>query len=329
MGSNSASVFTPLAPPQEHERIQRPSPLEGVQEQKRIEVIAHFTKEEYQLPQVSENGSLMEEEKFWLTNDCILRFLRATKWEVPEAIQRLESTLRWRREYGLYTDLTAELVEPEATTGHLLILGWDAQLSPALYVFPGRQTTQETARQIQYHTFIFERALDLTPPGVETVSLLVNYADRSGQNTGALTSISKARQVIDIVQNHYPERLGKAYVINIPLFVRAFIKIALQFVDPMTRQKAVFNPKVIEEGFIGADVLMNAHGWGGDVNFEYDHAQYWPAMLKLAQERRIQQMERWRALGAKIGLEEWDLKGGPSATAADSAPVDGPATNPA
>ncbi|KAG8785252.1 hypothetical protein FRC16_001981, partial [Serendipita sp. 398] len=177
MGSNSAAVFTPLAPPQEHERIQRPSPLESAQEQKRIEVIAHFTKEEYQLPQVSENGSLMDEEKFWLTNDCILRFLRATKWEVPEAIQRLESTLRWRREYGLYTDLTAELVEPEATTGHLLILGWDIQLSPALYVFPGRQTTQETARQIQYHTFIFERALDLTPPGVETVSLLVNYAD--------------------------------------------------------------------------------------------------------------------------------------------------------
>ena len=46
---------------------------------------------------------------------CIVpssRYLRATKWDVGKAIERLESTLRWRREYGVYTH-TPEYLEPE------------------------------------------------------------------------------------------------------------------------------------------------------------------------------------------------------------------------
>ena len=40
-------------------------------------------------------------------------YLRATKWEsVKTAIERLEDTLKWRREFGIY-DLSADVVEPE------------------------------------------------------------------------------------------------------------------------------------------------------------------------------------------------------------------------
>ena len=40
------------------------------------------------------------------------RYLRATKWDVEKAIGRLESTLKWRREFGVYTH-TPEYLEPE------------------------------------------------------------------------------------------------------------------------------------------------------------------------------------------------------------------------
>jgi hypothetical protein len=43
------------------------------------------------------------------------RYLRATKWvSANVAIDRLEGTLKWRREYGVY-DLTADMVEPEVS----------------------------------------------------------------------------------------------------------------------------------------------------------------------------------------------------------------------
>ena len=45
---------------------------------------------------------------------AIARYLRATKWRTPaSAIERLEETLKWRREYGLYDLVTADLVAPE------------------------------------------------------------------------------------------------------------------------------------------------------------------------------------------------------------------------
>lgn len=49
-------------------------------------------------------------EYFFLDLD---RYLRASKWKVNTAIQRLEATLKWRREFGLYDKLNADLVEPE------------------------------------------------------------------------------------------------------------------------------------------------------------------------------------------------------------------------
>jgi hypothetical protein len=60
----------------------------------------------------NETAPLSELEQYFLSKECILRYLRATKWNVNEAKKRLEGTIIWRREYGTDT-LTAELVEPE------------------------------------------------------------------------------------------------------------------------------------------------------------------------------------------------------------------------
>lgn len=50
--------------------------------------------------------------------ECLhcLRFLRAVKWASAQAAtKRLEETLKWRREYGLYELITASYVEPEVS----------------------------------------------------------------------------------------------------------------------------------------------------------------------------------------------------------------------
>ncbi|KAI0316055.1 hypothetical protein OF83DRAFT_1173255 [Amylostereum chailletii] len=75
-------------------------------------VLEHFQNAEYKLPDV-EKGDLMDEEKFWLSSECMLRYLRAVKWSnAKAAIQRIEETLRWRREFGLY-ETTPDDVKPE------------------------------------------------------------------------------------------------------------------------------------------------------------------------------------------------------------------------
>ena len=113
--------------------------------------------------------------------------------------------------------------------------------------------------------------------------------------------------MLHIIQTHYPERLGLALIINVPFLINAFFNVIMPFVDPVTRNKVKFNPKIYEDGIMTKDQVMK-EWWDGDQEFEWDHDKYWPALIKICDERRHSQMERWRQLGAKVGLSEWDFK---------------------
>ncbi|EJD06551.1 CRAL/TRIO domain-containing protein [Fomitiporia mediterranea MF3/22] len=299
------SVFTPLEVPTipDNEELKQPK-LTEEQESKRIEVLSHFDKNDYRIPG-EEKGELMDEEKMWLSNDCILRYLGASKWVVTTAKQRLEDTLKWRREYGLYNGkLTAEHVEPEAVTGKEVVFGYDTKGRPAFYMIPSRQNTTESPRQLEYVVWMLERCIDLMGPGVESLDLLINFADKAKN-----PSFSTARQTLHIVQTHYPARLGLALIINVPTLVNAFFKLIMPFVDPLTRNKVKFNPCVFDDGYFTRDQVMK-QWWDGEREFEYVHEKYWPVLVEMCEERRKKQFQRWRKLGAKVGISEWDMKTG-------------------
>lgn len=158
------------------------------------------------------SGPITDGERAWMTRDCVLRYLRATKWHVDEAAKRLHGTLAWRREYGI-EEFTADYISPEQETGKQLILGFDRQRRPCQYLNPNRQNTDSSPRQIHHLFFMMERVIEMMPPGVENLSLLINFKpSKHRQNTSV--PVSTAREVLHILQNHYPERLGKALIIN-------------------------------------------------------------------------------------------------------------------
>ncbi|TFK27524.1 CRAL/TRIO domain-containing protein, partial [Coprinopsis marcescibilis] len=262
------------------------------------EVLAHFAKDGYLIPD-EEKGELLEKEKFWLSRECLLRYLRASKWVVATAIHRIEDTLRWRREYGLNDKITAKHVEPEAVTGKEILFGFDTCGRPASYMIPSRQNTTDPALQNEYAVWMMERSIDLMEPGVETVSLLINFAQRARH-----PNINQARAFLNILQNHYPERLGTALLLNIPFLVSAFMRIIMPFVDPVTRHKVKMNPQVVKDGLYEEDMLMR-EWWGGNREFEYVHEKYWPALVSSTEERVQGWMRRWRELGGGVGVREW------------------------
>ena len=66
-------LFTPLPVPAYTESAERKNELSGDQETKYQEVLAHFSPEEYKLPEVgSDVGLLSDAEKFWLVSACII-----------------------------------------------------------------------------------------------------------------------------------------------------------------------------------------------------------------------------------------------------------------
>jgi hypothetical protein len=50
--------------------------------------------------------------------------------------------------------------------------------------------------------------------------------------------------------------------------------------------------------------------YGGTVEFEYDHAIYWPALVQLCEERKKAYTARWEKAGSQIGEIEAYLRGG-------------------
>ncbi|GAB1314443.1 Phosphatidylinositol transfer protein (PITP) [Madurella fahalii] len=248
-------------------------------------------------------GPLTDREKFWLTKECLLRYLRATKWHEKEAEKRVLETLTWRREYGV-EELTAEHISPENETGKQIILGYDKETRVCHYLNPGRQNTDPSPRQVQHLVYMVERVIDIMPPGQETLALLINFKQSKSRSNTA-PSLGMAREVLHILQHHYPERLGRALIINMPWIVTGFFKLITPFIDPNTREKLKFNEDMTQ--YVPSEQMWTE--FNGKLEFDYDHSTYWPALHKLCGERREARWQRWVAGGQQVGESEDYLAG--------------------
>lgn len=250
-------------------------------------------------------ADLSDDEKFWLTRECLLRYLRATKWNQAQSEKRLIDTLLWRREFGVYSKLTPEHISPENETGKQIILGFDNEGRPCQYLNPGRQNTEPSHRQVEHLVFMVERSIDLTPAGQEMLALLINFKSSSGRSNTS-PPISQAKEILSILQTHYPERLGKALIINMPFLVVGFFKIIKPLLDPVTKEKLKFNENM--KTYVPAEQLWTEFS-DGALKFEYDHEVYWPTLIKMCDEARAEQKKRWALGGSVIGESEMYLKG--------------------
>jgi hypothetical protein len=92
----------------------------------------------------------------------------------------------------------------------------------------------------------------------------------------------------------------------VPWYVSAFLKLIGPFIDPVTKSKIKYNEPLVDH--VPASQLMTAAG--GEVDFKYDHSVYWPALDKMAAERKQQRRERWEKAGKLTGESEIYLWGG-------------------
>lgn len=213
---NSAAdgvITKPFPKPLEGVRPEPPAQLTPEQNSKYEQVlkeVSAWTTVPVSLAKGAEETPMTDDDRIFLTRECLLRYLRATKWNVAEAVKRLRNTLAWRRDY-IGDKLTPEYISIENETGKQVLLGYDIQGRPCHYLIPSNQNTKTSPRQIQHLVFMLERVIELMPPGQESLTLVIDFNQtKNGQNS----TIGQAKQTLDFLQNHYPERLGRALVIN-------------------------------------------------------------------------------------------------------------------
>ncbi|WFD30341.1 4-nitrophenylphosphatase [Malassezia sp. CBS 17886] len=202
------------------------------------------------------------------------RYLRATRGDLKLAKRRIIETLEWRRSFRPEL-IPPDEVAPEAVTGKHILTGYDREGRPILYLRPGRENTKPGPRQIRYMVWSLERGIDLMLPGQDTLTIVVDF---EGASLSTMPSLSTARHVANILQHHYVERLGRAFVCNTPRVVNAFFTALSPFLDPITKDKIRFNHPNMTE-FIAPEQL-DAQFPGGEYEFVFDFDHYWSALVK-------------------------------------------------
>jgi hypothetical protein len=148
----------------------------------------------------------------------------------------LEATLRWRQTMGLPNlDAWKDIVAVENSTGKMYVRGYDRMGHVVVYMKPCNENTNQHDGNIKHLVYHMERAVACMKP--ETNRKLCLVIDYNGYSLSNAPPMKTSREVLSILQDHYPERLYRAYCIRPPYVFYGFYSIISPFIDPVTKDK--------------------------------------------------------------------------------------------
>lgn len=216
---------------------------------------------------------------------CLLRYLRAHSYNPTRAAEALSRTLTWRHTYSPHT-LSPDSLASEARQGNNYVNGFDKKGRPIVYL-KKRGMVHDPHKNVQLLVLVVEQAIKLMPPGVEQLVILMDMSEYTWANRPP-SSVTK--ETLHILTAHYPERLGKCFMVNAPWIFGALWKVVSPFLDSVTKDKIRFvscdaqtdkgsvqgEAEILE--VIDPEMLESAYG--GMLHFAYDHEAYWDAMQR-------------------------------------------------
>lgn len=172
---------------------------------------------------------------------CYVRFLRARQWSLPKALKMLQATLQWRVEQRPHA-ISWSSIEAEAASGKNFVSPFpDREGRPVVIMRPRNQNTGDERAQVLFLIYCLEHASRLADQQrVGKMTWLLDFVGYSMRNApSARTSLD----VLHVLQNHYPERLGCAVCYSAPSLFSLTWKAVAPFIDPVTKKKIDFVEK--------------------------------------------------------------------------------------
>ena len=228
----------------------------------------------------------------YCTDACLVRYLRARNWNIVPAEKLLRNTLKWRREYGVDSIDLGE-VEHEFCTGKNYSHGHDRIGRPVIYQRPRRENTKPPALQVRALCYILERVCGIMDPrkGVEQHVLVIDFKGYSLLNAPPM---SVTKEVMTVLLDRYPERLGAAIFVDPPVLFYMTFRLVKPFLPAETQAKInfckrdrhgrinktfakYFDPETLEEEY------------GGKLTSNYNHDMWVENETRIARQRQRDQ----------------------------------------
>ncbi|CAN1225286.1 Phosphatidylinositol transfer protein 3, partial [Linum perenne] len=167
-------------------------------------------------------GSLSGRSSKYCTDACLRRYLEARNWNVDKATKMLQETLKWRAIYKPEETRWHEIAH-EGETGKVYRANFRDRVGRTVLIMrPGMQNTNCAEDNIRHLFYLIENSILNLPEGQEQMSWLIDF---TGFSLNTSVSIRTAREIINILQNHYPERLAISFLYSPPRFFEAFWKV--------------------------------------------------------------------------------------------------------
>lgn len=108
---------------------------------------------------------------------------------------------------------------------------------PTIYIRPRLENSTDHDGNLKHLVYNIERAvacMNTLKTDDEKLSLLIDCKGYSLINAPPLKTCIAA---MSIVQDHYPERLYRAYIMNAPWIFNVFFQAVSPFIQPLTKSK--------------------------------------------------------------------------------------------
>ncbi|EPY20870.1 cellular retinaldehyde-binding protein/triple function domain-containing protein [Strigomonas culicis] len=165
---------------------------------------------------------------------CCLRYLIARHFDVNKSFHMIEKTAEWLKETGSASWTCEHCMEnPNDHLGQFV--GWDREHRPVMFM--SMRWGPERKHPLRHMVTCFNHLISLMPVGVEKWVCVTDFETYSHFKD---SKPSMGISVIQTIQNHYPERLGKMICINPPGIFWVLWKLFHPVIDPVTRSKVEF-----------------------------------------------------------------------------------------
>ncbi|CDO98299.1 unnamed protein product [Coffea canephora] len=168
----------------------------------------------------------------------IRRFLRARNLDVEKASDMLLKCLKWRRMFVPSGHISSSEVPNEIAQNKMFVQGIDKKGRPIAVLIGARHFQNEIGGLDEFKRFVvftLDRLGSRMPPGQEKFLVIADL-----QGWGYCNSDLRAYLgALSILQDYYPERLGKLLIIHVPYIFRAVWKAFYPFIDKNTKKKII------------------------------------------------------------------------------------------
>uniref|UniRef100_A0A7N0TML0 CRAL-TRIO domain-containing protein n=1 Tax=Kalanchoe fedtschenkoi TaxID=63787 RepID=A0A7N0TML0_KALFE len=172
-------------------------------------------------------------------NLMLRRFLRARELDIDKASNMFLKYLNWRRTFVPNGFISESEITKNIEHNKLFMQGRDKLGRPIVFVYAARHLPTTVEEVKRYVVYTLDKIISRMPSGQEKYITLTDVEGWGYANTdirGALAALS-------ILQDCYPERLGKMFIINAPYIFMAMWKVIYPFIDSKTKKKIVFVEK--------------------------------------------------------------------------------------